>query len=315
MQKKPTFIINKSEITAGTRGASLGPEAILSVARSNGSDLFSVHKPIWIKDVNDVLDSPVKHTYAKRIAVFRDLVNNLAETVSTTINQNDLTIVLAGDHGSAAGTVAGIKKGLKNKRLGVIWIDAHADIHSPFTTPSGNMHGMPVNLILGDDNLPCAKNQLSDELLTMWRDLGSHLGPDHVRPSDFTYIGMRDAESEELDIISRLGIINYKVEDVRSMGVEEILDRLKIQFAPCDAVYLSFDVDSMDPELTSHGTGTPVPVGLTPEEAAFFLQEVASWEKTVCIEFVEVNPCLDEKKNKMAEIAYKLINTVVNQVS
>src|SRR5690606_26281553 len=94
-------------------------------------------------------------------------------------------------------------------------------------------------------------------------------------------------------------------------GVEAIVKETLEQLSDCDIIYVSFDVDSMDPDLTSHGTGTPVEDGLTPAEAEMFLRGFAREEKTVCIEFVEVNPCLDEKKNKMAEITFELLKETV----
>ncbi len=107
-------------------------------------------------------------------------------------------------------------------------------------------------------------------------------------------------------------IKNYPVEEVNSRGVDSILNELEEKLNDCDMVYVSFDVDSMDPGLTSHGTGTPVNGGLTPDQARTILQRLAQHPKTVCLEFVEVNPCLDEKVNKMAEVTAELVEAVVD---
>lgn len=137
-----------------------------------------------------------------------------------------------------------------------------------------------------------------------------------IQPEDLVFIAVRDTEPEEDAIIERLNIKNHTVADVRSKGMENVLKETLDKLSDCDIIYVSFDVDSMDPKHTSHGTGTPVDNGLTPEEAEFFLTGLAKNDKTICMEFVEVNPCLDEKTNKMAEVTFDLfkstINTLVN---
>jgi arginase len=107
--------------------------------------------------------------------------------------------------------------------------------------------------------------------------------------------------------MKELQLKNIEVAEVRSKGVESIVQQVLIKLSDCQLIYVSFDVDSMDPDLTSYGTGTPVKNGLTPEEAAGILEGLVSDRRTCCVEFVEVNPCLDEKKNKMAEVAFDLI--------
>lgn len=115
-------------------------------------------------------------------------------------------------------------------------------------------------------------------------------------------------------MMERLKIRNYTVAEVRENGAESILSKIESQLENCDIIYVSFDVDSMDPEFTSHGTGTPVDNGLKPDEAEFFLTKLAQNEKVKCIEFVEVNPCLDEKKNKMAEVTFDLLKKTITKL-
>ena len=148
MKKELTFIVNRSEITAGTRGASLGPDAIFAAARTKKSLLFGAYPIIELPNYNNLLDQPVKHPYAKRIDGLVKVFNDVSNQVSETLQAGKFPFVLAGDHGSAGGTIAGIKKAFPDKRLGVVWIDAHGDLHTPFTTPSGNMHGMPLSTAL-----------------------------------------------------------------------------------------------------------------------------------------------------------------------
>jgi arginase len=128
------------------------------------------------------------------------------------------------------------------------------------------------------------------------------------------FIAVRDTENEENYLIHRLGIKNFSVDEVRSIGISTVLDQIKNKLSNCDLIYLSFDVDSMDPILTSHGTGTPVPNGLSPSEAKEILQGCLSFPQTIAFELVEVNPCLDEKQNKMAEIAFEIIEDIMGVI-
>ncbi len=315
MKREIEILINKSEITAGTRGASLGPEAMMVVARTQGNDFFSRYPITHLKDMNYVLDTSVKFENAKRIEALVEVFETVSNAVKTALTQLKFPLVLAADHGSAGGTMAGIKSAFPDKRLGVVWIDAHADIHTPYTTPSGNMHGMPLATALNEDNLESKSNEISDVVKTNWEKL-KNCGVDgpKVRPEDIVYIAVRDTEQQENDIIDRYGIRQFKVEDVRAEGAAAIVEQTLAYLKDCDVIYVSFDVDSMDPSHTSHGTGTPVGNGLMPDEAHHFLTEFAKNEKLVCMEFVEINPCLDEKKNCMAEVAFDLLHAAAQEL-
>jgi arginase len=229
------------------------------------------------------------------------------EEVSNSLISGKFPFIVAGDHCSAGGSIAGIKKAFPDKRLGVLWVDAHADLHTPYTTPSGNMHGMPLATALGLDNKECQRNEVDENTVKMW----NHLKSGAIQAEDLVFVAVRDTEEEEDALISRHNIRNYKVDEVRELGVVGLVDKLRNHFANCDMLYISFDVDSMDPELTSHGTGTPVPHGLTPEEAKELLTACVQFSNTIAFELVEVNPCLDEKQNKMAEVAFEIIEELV----
>ncbi len=315
MSKDVVFLINKSEITAGTRGSSLGPESIITAARKKGKSIFGDYPIQLIKDENHLLDQKTTHQFAKRIDGLLSVYNDLNEKVSGLLLNNKFPLVLAADHGSAGGTIAGIKTSFPDKKLGIVWVDAHADIHTPYTTPSGNMHGMPLATVLSDDNLECKSNVVSEETITCWDKLKNigNITP-KANPENLVYIAVRDTEEQENKIIQRLNIKNYPVTELRKKGVAVVLQEIEDKLSDCDMIYVSFDVDSMDPDLTSYGTGTPVKNGINPEEANELLKGFAKNKKTVCIEFVEVNPCLDEKTNTMAEITLDLIETVLNNL-
>lgn len=313
MKKNITYIINTSEITAGTRGASLGPGAMMTAARKQNNDLFGAFPIVYVKDMNYLLDQPVVHQYAKRAEGLKEVFESVSSEVKSVLSTDGFPLVLAGDHGSAAGTIAGIKAQFPTKRLGVIWIDAHGDLHTPFTTPSGNMHGMPLAIALNEDNKTVQRNDVPQTTANIWEELkNSAFAGAKIQAEDLVFVGVRDVEEEEVALMERLKIKNFTVEEVRQSGVDVILAAVNQKLSNCDLLYVSFDVDSMDPDETSYGTGTPVKNGITVEEARAFLVGFAKDPKLVCMEFVEVNPCLDNKENKMAEVAFELLNDVIS---
>ena len=313
--KELQLIINSSEITAGTRGSSLGPDAVITAARKKNNYFFRDHPVMRIENENQLLDTEVEYPFAKRIEGLVKIFSRMSIAVEQTLKSGKFPYVLASDHGSAGGTIAGIKSAYPTKRLGVIWIDAHGDLHTPYTTPTGNMHGMPLATALGEDNLECKSNDPHTEIVDYWNALkNTGIEGAKVNPEDLVFIGVRDTEKQEDAIIERYGITNHTVEEVRANGASEIVRRSLEQLSDCDIIYVSFDVDSMDPELTSYGTGTPVANGISPEEAHDFLCSFGQEEKLVCMEFVEVNPCLDNKKNRMAEITFDLFEAAANSI-
>lgn len=312
MSKNIHFIINTSEITAGTRGASLGPDAILTAARKKGSKLFGSYPVSRINNVNELLDQETEHQYAKRIDGLVKIYNDLNSTIAQTLKNGQFPLVLAADHGSAGGTIAGIKSAFPEKRLGVVWIDAHGDLHSPFTTPSGNLHGMPLSTALADDNLPCQSNNVPEKTLSLWNELKNTGGiSPKIEAKDLVFVAVRDTEEQEDALMERLNIKNYPVAEVNSNGEATIVTKILAQLTDCDHIYVSFDVDSMDPDETSYGTGTPVKDGLKPNQAENIMKGLVRSNKVVCIEIVEVNPCLDNKTNKMAETAEEILEHLI----
>jgi arginase len=315
MRKDITFLINSSEITAGTRGASLGPGAIITAARTLKNNFFGNYNLLFLKDNNYVLDTSTDFQFAKNALALLDVYERISSKLSEVFNNNQFPFVLAGDHGSAGGTIAGIKKQFPDKRLGVVWIDAHGDIHSPYTTPSGNMHGMPLSTALNSDNLNSKVNSISSEEKKVWDELKNLHGiVPKILPEDLVFIGVRDLERQEVSIIEELNIRNILVEEVRSKGTEIVIKEVLTRLNSCDLIYISFDVDSMDPDITSYGTGTPVKGGLYPDEVEIIMKGIIASHKVCCLEVVEVNPCLDDKKNKMAEITFDIVEKLVKKI-
>jgi arginase len=177
------------------------------------------------------------------------------------------------------------------------------------------MHGMPLALALGEDNLECRVNQPLQKEVDYWNALKAQYDGKFLLPEDLVFIALRDTESQEDALINRLGIATYTVEEVRELGTDQLANQvLSEQLHQCDLIYVSFDVDSMDPQLTSFGTGTPVKNGLTPQEAKDLLMAFSNDERLCCMECVEVNPCLDNQMNRMAELAFDIIESTVKVI-
>ena len=200
-----------------------------------------------------------------------------------------------------------------DRRLGVIWIDAHADLHSPYTTPSGNMHGMPLAISLAEDNTKQKVHQPDANVVEKWNQL-KKLGDiqPKILPQDLVFIGLRDTEKQEDEIIKKHGIKVITVQEVRKRGVEQVVRQALLTLQACDDIYISFDVDSLDSSI-SRGTGTPVANGLKEREAEDLMASLMQNHKICCFEITEVNPTLD-KENLMAEIAFNILQRSVNNL-
>lgn len=300
-----------SELGAGTRGASLGVDAIKIAALDFMSNFF-VHFPSEKVEVeNNLLFEPIKSPYAKRIGGVLNVYDRLSKAVSDSIKGNFFPVVLSGDHSSAGGTIAGIKMAKPKSKLGVIWIDAHADLHTPFTTPSGNMHGMPMATAIAEDNRESEAHNVDEKTVAQWEQL-KNMGkiPQKVLPEDVVFIALRDYEKEEKHLIEKHGMKVITTAEVRRIGAENVSRKVLRYLSDCTDIYVSFDVDSLDAAI-SRGTGTPVSNGLKEREAEDLISKFMQNRKICCFEITEVNPTLD-KENLMAEIAFNILQRSVN---
>ena len=300
-----------SEIGAGTRGASIGVEAIKIAALDFMSNFF-IHFPSeTIPTENKLLHEAIESPYAKRMKGIVAMYDKVSKAVGDTIKNNFFPVILSGDHSIAGATIAGIKMAKPKSKLGVIWIDAHADLHTPYTTPSGNLHGMPVAISINEDNKESAVHELDPETTKQWNYLKSigKIAP-KVLPEDVVYISLRDFEKEEKHLIDKYGMKVISTKEVRSKGPENIVRAVTRYFSDCSDIYISLDVDSLDSSI-SKGTGTPVNNGLKEREAEDLISKFMQNRKVCCFEITEVNPTLD-KENLMAEIAFNILQRSVN---
>ena len=300
-----------SEIGAGTRGASLGVDAIKIAALDFMSNFF-VHFPSEkIETENNLLFEPIQSPYAKRINGVLTMYERVSKAVKETIKNNFFPVVISGDHSSSGGTIAGIKLAKPNSRLGIIWIDAHADLHTPYTTPSGNMHGMPLSASIGEDNEESKVHEPDEKTKKQWEQLKNFgkISP-KVLPEDVVFISLRDYEKEEKHLIEKYGMKVITTAELRRKGPENVVRAALRYLTECTDIYVSFDVDCLDSSITK-GTGTPVSNGLKEREAEDLVSKFMQNRKICCFEITEVNPTLD-KENLMAEIAFNILQRSVN---
>lgn len=223
--------------------------------------------------------------------------DKLAAKVSNVLSQNRFPLILGGDHSIAIGTLAGVAKHFKN--LGVIWYDAHADINTPESSPSGNIHGMPLAASIG----------LGHPVLV---NVGGY--KEKVRPENIVFIGARDLDAGEKQLIAEKQIKVYSAQDVKNRGIAQVIEEaLEYLSVRCDGIHLSFDLDGIDPQ-SAPGVGTPVVNGINYRDSLQALQLMFVSNKITSAEFVEVNPLLD-KDNMTARLTVNLIGTLFGETT
>lgn len=205
----------------------------------------------------------------------------------------EIPVFLGGDHSIAIGTVAGAAA---HGPLGLIWVDAHGDFNTPASTPSGNIHGMPVAVLTGHGH---------EDLVNL-----GHAGP-KLRPQDVVMIGIRDLDGDERRMLVDSGITVYTMRDVDELGMATVVRRALSRLNHLERIHVSFDMDAMEP-VEAPGVGTPVTGGLTIREAHLLMEILAESGKVRSLDVVEINPILDDG-NRTAELAVDLIASLLGQ--
>ncbi|WP_239724391.1 arginase [Mammaliicoccus sp. R-M62] len=217
--------------------------------------------------------------------------NNLYESVNETVEKGHFPLILGGDHSLSIGSIAGISKHYEN--LGVIWYDAHGDLNTLESSPSGNIHGMPLRALIGE----------GDEALT---NIGGY--KNKVKPENVVLIGMRDLDEGEKKYIKEAGILTYTMADIDRLGMGQVIsETIEYLKDKPDGIHLSLDVDALDPVETP-GTGTIVPGGATYRESHLAMEMLHESKLIVSADLVEVNPLIDEY-NKTARLAIGLMGS------
>ncbi|MBT9259450.1 MAG: arginase [Clostridiales bacterium] len=294
--KQPVDIIGVPlDLGGSRRGTDMGPSAI-RYARLQ--DRIRPLVPVLCDRGN--IDVPVPETRAAGDGVhfveeIAQVCEKLAGEVAQSLRQGHLPLVLGGDHSLAIGTLAGHR--LVGSRVGIIWIDAHGDFNTPETSPSGNVHGMPLIHILGRGHP---------------RLLAVADGP-AAEPGEVVLLGVRNLDPGEKVLLKEMGIHVMTMREVDEKGMAQCM-REALAIASrggTQGIHLSFDMDAMDPTIAP-GVGTPVPGGLTYREAHVALEILAETGLVRSMEFVEVNPILDQR-NQTAEMAVELIQSALGK--
>jgi arginase len=268
------------DLGADRRGVDMGPSAIryarldesliaLGIATTNDHGNLNVPVPE---------SATIDQASAKYLPIIRAVCEELAQLVERVVREGGFPLVLGGDHSIAIGTLAGVRRA-RGRTPGLIWIDAHGDINTPLTSPSGNVHGMPVAISLEERSIDPARTVL---------------------------IGLRDLDAGERNAIREWGLRAYTMTDVDRLGMERVLEEtLAIVGDGPNSVHVSFDMDGIDPS-EAPGVGTPSRGGLSYREAHLAMEMVAEAGILGSMEVTEINPILDER-NRTATLAVELI--------
>lgn len=300
IEKTVNIIGFPMDLGADRRGVDMGPSALriagikekLEELGYKVIDSGDIH--IQIMEKQKVINPKLK--YLNEIL---RTSKTLAGKVEKILEKGHFPLCLGGDHSMAVGSIAGIssfcrKRGLK---FGVIWIDAHADMNSDESTPSGNIHGMPLAAALGIGN---------EKLVNFYG-----FSP-KVEPANCALIGIRSIDQMEKMNVKKVNPVVYTMADIDKLGIHRVISRVLKQFREnVDHIHVSFDLDSVDPSVAP-GVGTPVPGGLSFRETHLLMESIADCGCISSLEVTEVNPILDNQ-NKSAVFATEVVASIMGQ--
>jgi arginase len=275
------------------RGVDMGPSAI-RYASLNGA-LEDLGYPVT--DLGNVA-TPIPETVVERedtdnVGAIRDVCEEVARGAIRMISDGIFPIFLGGDHSISIGTVSGVAKAAG--RTGLLWLDAHADFNTPETSPSGNVHGMPLATLTGRG----------------YPELANLGGGTAVRAEDVAILGLRSVDRDEREFLAEAGVNVYTMKDVDAYGIARVVRSALKDLSHLNRAHLSFDLDVVDPEVAP-GVGTPVRGGLTYREAHLVMELINEAAMVTSLDVVEINPILDSR-NGTAELAVELVESLMGR--
>lgn len=286
------------DLGAGRRGVDMGPSALRNAHLSARLRELG-HEVNDLGDVKVAIPETVDKLETGGL-VFLDSILNACRTAAervAALPEGVFPLTIGGDHSISMGTVTG--NALRGKpggtRLGLIWVDAHTDYNTPQSSPSGNIHGMPVSHLTG----------LGDPQLV---GLG---GGWHLRPEDVVMIGIRSVDAHERELMREAGIKVYTMKDVDQLGMTRIYQETLERLSGTERLHVSFDADALDPGVCP-GVGTPVPGGLTYREGHLLMELLCESGCVTSMDIVEVNPILDTR-NQTAEVMVGMAASLLGQ--
>jgi arginase len=302
-----------SDIASAQRGSRKAIQALVKSCKQKGSNYFEKYPAEVILDENHTYKDGTKYNNAKFIDKVTLVIQRVTQRIKELRNQKLFPIIIAADHSTSAGTMAGLKLAHKNEDIGVVYIDAHADLHTPYTTPSGNLHGMPLAIAMSIDNSESKINKVTNEELKYWNNIKGLSGiKPAIKPSNIVFCALRDYEKAELELIEKYNIKNYSTNTITMKGVKEVAKSIFRDLKNCKHIYISFDIDSIDP-LYIPGTGTPSKGGLSFEQALCLNMELIKNSKVCCWEIAEINPRLDIN-NISGNFSFHIIEEVTKEL-
>jgi arginase len=295
MAQKIRIIGVPMDLGASRRGVDMGPSA-LRVAGLQARIKQLGHQ---VEDIGNIpVKQPEEMSYgekrAKYLQEIAEACKDLADVVQKSLEEGLLPLVLGGDHSIAAGSVSGVAAHFRKKekkQVGYIWLDAHGDMNTPETSPSGNVHGMPLAAVMGYG---------APELVEL---LGFK---PKVESQNIVLVGIRDLDAQEKKLVKKSGVHVLTMRDIDERGMREVMsDALKYAMDDTDGIAVSLDMDFVDPS-DAPGVGTPVRGGVTYREAHLAMEMIADSEAMVSMEIVEINPVIDEH-NRTALLGVELV--------
>ncbi len=282
------------DLGQGRRGVDMGPSAV-RVANLNArlASLGYAVEDLGNVPVEQAEASPEGHPHAKYLPQIAATCQRLAVLVGETLSRGSIPLVLGGDHSVAVGTVSGVSQYFREKgqRVGLIWLDAHADMNTPESSPSGNVHGMP---------LACIAGMGPPELTELFGYKPK------IDPRNTVIVGLRDVDQMERPHVRDSGVRSFTMRDIDERGLRSVMEEaIRLASEGTAGFHLSLDMDFVDPQ-DAPGVGTPVRGGATYREAHLAMEMICDSRKMVSMEVVEVNPVIDEV-NRTADLAVELV--------
>jgi arginase len=302
------IVVSDWELGAGKQGTAEGPTALINELQKH---ITLPKVPVYIEqEVPSTMPAPGPVTCLNNGEALLEHQTRLTLALEKLQRTHKQTLLLTGDHSNAIGGIAGFCRNKDSAHIGILWIDAHLDLHSPYTTPSGNIHGMSVNTAIETDNIACKTNAVDPYCEQLWSQLKALKSGQPIPCENIVFLGIRSYESAEISLIREKGIRVIFAEEIHEKGIEWALEEaFTILEKNANSWYVSFDVDSMDPTV-SKGTGTPEDGGISQAEAEIVLQRVWNHPNTQCLEITEINPSLDQEK-PMAKVVSDILLTLI----